>query len=296
MSFDIDRMYKLPPEARFYDVNDLWYFPNRWVISFLYPLPITPTQITIVSLIAGLISFGCYTIDSNTGLILGALFLYLKIFLDNIDGNLARVRGEVSRLGRFLDSLTDFMINFLVYFVLTLRIVNETGVSWYWFLGSFALLSCLLHCSYFVFYLVNYTSTVGTYLCNRINESVSEEDNEAYKKGELSTLVYFLQRCHTFLYGWQDKSIEYFDCISRQLAFGKNSDKPTDADWYMDKKFLACVSPLCLCTNNMVLVLFSLIDQITWGFLLITLAGNAYLIGLQTKKILNVRKELRSQV
>ena len=119
MSFDIERMNKLPPEARFFDVNDLWYFPNRWVIRFLYPSPITPIQITLVSLLAGFVSAGCYTIDSNAGLMWGALFLYLKIFLDNVDGNLARIRGEVSRLGRFLDSLIDFVISFLVYLVLT---------------------------------------------------------------------------------------------------------------------------------------------------------------------------------
>ena len=118
MSFDIEKMNKLPLEARFLDINDFWYFPNRWVVRFLYPLPVTPTQITITSLIAGLVSVGCYIIDSSAGLVWGALFLYLKIFLDNIDGNLARVRGETSRLGRFLDSLTDFMVSFLVYFVL----------------------------------------------------------------------------------------------------------------------------------------------------------------------------------
>ena len=296
MSFDIGRMNKLPTEARFFDVNDLWYFPNRWFIRFLYPLPITPTQITVVSLFAGLVSVGCYTIDSNTGLMWGALFLYLKIFLDNVDGNLARVRGQNSRLGRFLDSLTDFIVSFLVYLVLTSRLVNETGNSWYWFLGGFALLSCLLHCSYFVFYLVRYTAIVGTYLCNRVDESISKEDNEAYEKGKLSMLVYFLQRCHVFLYGWQDKSIKYLDRISKRLAFGINYENSLDAEWYADKTFLTLASPLCLCTNNMAVVLFSLLDQMELGFLFITVIGNAYLVGLQVRKVLKPFKGSTSRV
>ena len=295
MSFDIERMNKLPPEARFFDVNDLWYFPNRWVIRFLYPSPITPIQITLVSLLAGLVSAGCYTIDSNAGLIWGALFLYLKIFLDNVDGNLARIRGEVSRLGRFLDSLTDFTISVLVYLVLTSRLVNETGDSWYWLLGGFALLSCLLHCSYFVFYLVRYTSIFGTYFCNRVDEDISKEDIEAYEKGKLSTQIYFLQRCHVFLYGWQDKSVEYFDRISKRLAFGRNYDKSLDVDWYMDKTFLTLASPLCLCTNNMAIVLFSLIDQIVLGFLVIIVVGNVYLLGLQGRKVLKTLNGPASQ-
>ena len=296
MSFDIERMHKLPPEARFFDVNNLWYFPNRWVIRLLYPLSISPTQITIVSLFAGLVSVGCYTIDSDAGLTWGALFLYLKIFLDNVDGNLARVRGETSRLGRFLDSLTDFIVNFLVYLVLASRLVNEAGDSWYWYLGGFALLSCFLHCSYFVFYLVHYTSIAGTYLCNRLDESISEEDSEAYKKGELSMLVYFLQRCHIFLYGWQDRSIEYFDHISKRLAFGRNCGKTFDSDWYADKTFLTLISPLCICTNNVAVVLFSLIDQIELGFLFIVVVGNAYLLWLLAKKIFKARKENVSQM
>ena len=79
MSFDIEKMSKLPPGARFLDINDFWYFPNRWVVKFLYPLPITPTHITIISLIAGLVSVRFYMIDTSAGLMWGAFFLYLKI-------------------------------------------------------------------------------------------------------------------------------------------------------------------------------------------------------------------------
>ena len=292
MSFDIERMNKLPSEARFLDINDLWYLPNRWVVRFLYPLPVTPTQITIISLFAGLVSVGCYTINSNAGLMWGALFLYLKIFLDNVDGNLARVRGEASRLGRFLDSLTDFIISFLIYLVLTVRLVSETGDSLYWFLGVLALLSCLLHCSYFVFYLVRYTSLVGTYLYNRANENISEEDDEAYDKEELSTLVYFLQHCHVFLYGWQDKAIEWLDHISKTLGYGRQLRGFSEADWYADKVFLTLISPLCLCTNNVLLVLFSLTDEIELGFWFVVVAGNSYLLVLQVWKVIKVQNKL----
>lgn len=292
MSFDIERMNKLPSEARFLDINDLWYLPNRWVVRFLYPLPVTPTQITIISLFAGLVSVGCYTINSNTGLMWGALFLYLKIFLDNVDGNLARVRGEASRLGRFLDSLTDFIISSLIYLALTSRLVSETGDSLYWFLGVLALLSCLLHCSYFVFYLVRYTSLVGTYLYNRANENISEEDDEAYDKEELSTPVYFLQHCHVFLYGWQDKAIEWLDRISKTLGYGRQLRGFSEADWYADKVFLTLISPLCLCTNNVLLVLFSLTDEIELGFWFVVVAGNSYLLVLQVWKVIKVQNKL----
>ena len=292
MSFDIERMNKLPPEARFLDINDFWCFPNRWVVKFLYPLSITPTQITILSLIAGLVSVCCYMIDSSVGLMWGALFLYLKIFLDNVDGNLARVKGKVSRLGRFLDSLIDFIVSFLVYLVLTIRLVSETNNSLYWYLGGLAFLSCLMHCSYFVYYLVSYTSISGTYLCNRADENITEEDNEAYHRGDLSRLVCFLHRFHVLLYGWQDKAIEWFDRLSKSLGSKRNLQKLSRSEWYGDKVFLTLISPLCLCTNNMLLVFFSLLNEIEFGLWFIVVVGNSCLLILQVWKIIKARNNL----
>ena len=291
MSFDIEKMSKLPPGARFLDINDFWYFPNRWVVKFLYPLPITPTHITIISLIAGLVSVRFYMIDTSAGLMWGALFLYLKIFLDNVDGNLARVRGETSRLGRFLDSLTDFMVSFLVYLVLTLRLVDETNNSLYWYLGGLAFLSCLMQCSYFVYYLVKYTAISGTYLYNRVDEDITEEENEAYDRGDLSMLVYFLHRAHILLYGWQDKTIEWFDRLSKRLG-SKKPQKLSEKNWYGDKVFLTLRSPLCLCTNNMLLVFFSLADEIEFGLWFVVIVSNACLLILQVWKIAKAKKNL----
>ena len=284
-------MNKLPQGARFLDINDFWYFPNRWVVKFLYPLPITPTHITIISLIAGLVSVRFYMIDTSAGLMWGALFLYLKIFLDNVDGNLARVRGETSRLGRFLDSLTDFMVGFLVYLVLTLRLVDETNNSLYWCLGGLAFLSCLMQCSYFVYYLVKYTAISGTYLYNRVDEDITEEENEAYDRGDLSMLVYFLHRAHILLYGWQDKTIEWFDRLSKRLG-SKKPQKLSDKNWYGDKVFLTLISPLCLCTNNMLVVFFSLADEIELGLWFVVIVGNACLLILQIWKIVKAKKNL----
>ena len=291
MSFDIEKMSKLPPGARFLDINDFWYFPNRWVVKLLYPLPITPTHITIISLIAGLVSVRFYMIDTSAGLMWGALFLYLKIFLDNVDGNLARVRGETSRLGRFLDSLTDFMVSLLVYLVLTLRLVDETNNSLYWCLGGLAFLSCLMQCSYFVYYLVKYTAISGTYLYNRVDEDITEEENEAYDRGDLSMLVYFLHRAHILLYGWQDKTIEWFDRLSKRLG-SKKPQKLSEKNWYGDKVFLTLISPLCLCTNNMLLVFFSLADEIELGLWFVVIVGNACLLILQIWKIVKAKKNL----
>jgi phosphatidylglycerophosphate synthase len=289
MSFNIEKMHKLSVDVRFLDLNDLWYFPNRWVVRWLYPLPVTASQVTVCSLLMGVAAAGCYLVDSYSSLVWGAAFLYGKIFLDNVDGNLARARGEVSRLGRFLDSLTDFMVSVLVYVAITWRLVSETDDLWFWFLGGTALLACLLHCSYFVFYLVNYSSRAGSYRLNRVDENISKEDRESYERKELSPLVYFLQRCHAWVYGWQDRLIGYIDRVSQRLALGQNPTQVLVDGWYADKMFLTLSSPLCLCTNNMGLVVFSLLDRLDLGLILIVVLGNVYLTGLQVWKVLRDR-------
>jgi len=279
MSFDIEKMHKLPPGDRFFDFNEIWYFFNRWVIRVLYPLPITANQITWLSLVMGFMAAGFYLSGTANALVWAALCFYGKIFLDNVDGNLARVRGEVSRVGRFLDSFTDFVVTVAVYGAVTFRLFQETGDTAVWAVGFFALLSGLLQCTYFVFYLVQYTSRVGTYQMNRVNEDITEEDLEDPADGAL-----VLQRVHGWLYGWQDRAVEMFDLGSQRLAGIKNESADQKA-WYQDKLFLAWVSPMCLCTNNMILVVFSLLEQLELGLYVVLIVGNAYLLAIQTWKM-----------
>jgi phosphatidylglycerophosphate synthase len=284
MSFNIEKMHKLPPGDRFFDFNTTWYFFNRWVIRALYYLPITANQITWLSLLMGLMAAGFYLTDSTNSLVWAAFCFYGKIFLDNVDGNLARVRGEVSRVGRFLDSFTDFVVTVAVYGAVTFRLVQETSDPTIWVVGFFALLSGLMHCTYFVFYLVHYTSRAGTYQMNRVQEDITEED-----RAESPDRALFLQRVHGWFYGWQDRSIELFDRMSRELA-GDRNESDTQKAWYQDKLFLSLVSPLCLCTNNMILVIFSLLDRLEMGLYVVLIIGNAYLLAIQTWKIIRHRR------
>ena len=278
---NLDRMNKLPAPARFFDINDLWYFANRSAVRFLYSRPVTANQVTLLSLVFGLAAAGFYLVPTDAGLWGAAAFLYAKIFLDNVDGNLARVRGEVSRIGRFLDSLTDFLVTVLVFLAVSWRIYHETGDAWIFGLGGFALLSCLLQCSYFVFYLVSYTSAVGAYGKNRIDERVCRADLEAVRQGRLSRMGLLLQRLHGVTYGWQDRAIEAFDGVSRRWA-GPGGEAE---GWVAEKWFLTLISPLCLCTSNMLLVVFSLLGRLELYLVFVALFGNAYLLGVQVLKV-----------
>ena len=284
MSLDIKKMNKLPPEAQFFDVNKVWYFFNGWVVRMLYRTPITPNQITFLSLVFGLLSFGFYVSDRQDALIWGALFLYGKVFLDNVDGNLARVRGTSSRFGRFLDSLTDFAITVLVYIGVSFYLVQTTGDAKFWFLGLFGLLVCFLQSTFFVFYLVSYTSRVGSYDKNRVDESITEEDHMAAEGNESLKWDLRLQTLFVWVYGWQDRLIEKLDFMSRKLAGVPETDEALH-EWYSDRCFLTAISPLCLCTNNAMLAIFSLLGQVELFLILLITVMNFYWINFLALKI-----------
>ena len=288
MDLDIERMNKLPAEERFFDVNEIWYFMNRWVVCLLYPTSITPNQITFLSLIFGLASAGFYVSGIPDALVWGAIFLYGKVFLDNVDGNLARVRGTTSRFGRFLDSLADFLVTVLVYIAVTMYLVRTTGVQEYWILGLLGLLFCFMQSTFFVFYLVNYTSRVGSYEKNRVDESVTEEDKRQAEEGQTDPWDLRLQTLFVWAYGWQDEAVEKLDAMCKRLSHVSDTEEALRS-WYSDKKFLAWVSPLCLCTNNVMLVFFSLLGQLELFMILLVSFMNIYSLGLLSWKIFKQR-------
>ena len=286
MKLDLEKMNKLPAKARFIDANEIWYFMNRWVVYLLYPTSVTPNQITFISLFFGLTSAGLYVSGNPNALMWGAVFLYGKIFLDNVDGNLARVRGTTSRFGRFLDSLTDFLVTVLVYIAITVYLVQKTGIPEYSILGLFGLLACFLQSTFFVFYLVNYTSRVGSYEKNRVDESVTEEDKRKVAEGETDAWDLRLQTLFAWAYGWQDKAVKSLDIMCRRFARVPAAEEAL-WNWYSDRKFLGWISPLCLCTNNMMLVIFSLMGQLELFLILLVSFMNIYGLGLLVWKTLS---------
>ena len=288
MDLDIEKMNKLPAGERFFDVNEIWYFMNRWVVRLLYPTSITPNQITFLSLIFGLASAGFYVSGIPDALVWGAIFLYGKVFLDNVDGNLARVRGTTSRFGRFLDSLADFLVTVLVYIAVTMYLVRTTGVQEYWVLGLLGLLFCFMQSTFFVFYLVNYTSRVGSYEKNRVDESVTEEDKRQAEEGQTDPWDLRLQTLFVWAYGWQDEAVKKLDAMCKRLSHVSDTEEALRS-WYSDKKFLAWVSPLCLCTNNVMLVFFSLLGQLELFMILLVSFMNIYSLGLLSWKIFKQR-------
>lgn len=92
---------------------------------------ITPNQLTILNLINGLVVFGCIALHHYLA---AAILIQFYLFLDVLDGNLARYCEMSSRLGVVLDNLGDRFFYNGVVIVLGLTL----GVHWGWIVGFLA--------------------------------------------------------------------------------------------------------------------------------------------------------------
>ncbi|MDP5106499.1 MAG: CDP-alcohol phosphatidyltransferase family protein [Polaribacter sp.] len=108
-------MSKLPKEHQFIDLSDYGRPVARIIANSLKTTKYTPVDVTISFVISGLI--GVFSIFKGY-YFSAAFFLILKSILDAADGELARLKETPSYTGRFLDSIADIILNFIIFFTL----------------------------------------------------------------------------------------------------------------------------------------------------------------------------------
>lgn len=97
----------------FTDYLRLWF---KWVLDplggFFNTLGITPNMMTMLGLIGN--SVGAYFL-SQGNMLTGGIFVLLMTPIDALDGTMARLRGESSDFGAFVDSVTDRYSELIIY-------------------------------------------------------------------------------------------------------------------------------------------------------------------------------------
>lgn len=99
------------------------------LVRLLLPTPVRPPHLVLFHTLLVLLAAGLVLRGED---LLAAFLLQAKTVLDNADGQLARLRGEVTELGRYLDTELDFLGNLFLFLALGFR----TG-AWGWALAAF---------------------------------------------------------------------------------------------------------------------------------------------------------------
>ena len=107
--------------------------------------PATPNHITIGAGILGLIGAGVMAQGGYLALAFGAFLVHMSSVFDGCDGEIARLKFQSSRIGEWLDTVTDDVVNASMTLGLGLGISATTGSSVY---AVLSIVAVVLHLSY----------------------------------------------------------------------------------------------------------------------------------------------------
>ena len=101
---------------------------------FLLRFPITPNQVTALSLLAGLAGAACFAMGEWRWGVAGGLLLILCYTLDNCDGEIARVKNLSSAWGAHFDDVVDWSVDSAFFVALGYGTWSATDqIFWLWF-------------------------------------------------------------------------------------------------------------------------------------------------------------------
>ena len=84
---------------------------SRWISRLLVRTPVTPNQVSLLSLAIGLVAIWCFWHATAASALLGVLVYALACIVDHADGEIARLTFQESRLGANLDWTIDTVIH-----------------------------------------------------------------------------------------------------------------------------------------------------------------------------------------
>jgi len=273
---NFEKSEKLPPERRYFNISILWIFYFRQLIRILYYLRIPHELVTLLSIIFGLLS--AYFFYSGA-LIYAAVALHLKDIFDACDGALARLTGRGHLIGRYLDSLGDFLSLTLVMGAIAFWAAKDFG-NIYYLWGGLAIISTFIQCSLFNYYQLAYLESYGIKTLSSKRNETTRHDLDSINSSQAERLFLNLLRFfYKIIYGWQDSLIARIDNFLMQRAGLSDS-----ADKYGNKTLMILQSALCFGTHIFIIIIFALIGRPGYALIFIVALMNLYMIILLYKR------------
>jgi hypothetical protein len=192
-------MSKLAAKDKFLDLSDYGRPIAKIFANQLKNTRFTPIHVTLLFGLSGLIAIFCIL---QNHYFLAAFFIILKSIIDAADGELSRIKNTPSYTGRYLDSVFDIILNFLI--LMTICYVSETafGLTLLAFIGI-----QLQGTLYNYYYVILRNKSVGGDTTSKIFENKSPQA----LPGESQKSVDILFKIYTLVYGAFDKIIHTLD-------------------------------------------------------------------------------------
>ena len=191
-------MSKLPQAHKFLDLSDYGRPIARIIANNLKNTIFTPIHVTLAFIVSGIIAVTFIFYDNY---FLAAFFLILKSILDAADGELARVKKTPSYTGRFLDSVSDIILNLIIFIVIWS--ITSSSIL----LSTIAFIGLQLQGTLYNYYYVILRNKLNGDITSRIFEI----ETPKALPGEKQKHVTLLFRLYKILYGSFDRIIYLLD-------------------------------------------------------------------------------------
>ena len=122
-------------------------------------LRMTPTQVTVVGALIG-VAGGAMLYDERLGLWAFAV-LILHGIIDSADGQLARITGQVSELGKVLDGGAGYVTHAAIFLAIAAGMLHRGGSSIILLWMGLAGIATVAHAQMYEYHRTVYTSVVG---------------------------------------------------------------------------------------------------------------------------------------
>jgi len=192
-------MSKLTAQDKFLDLSDYGRPFGKFLANQLKSTRFTPIHVTILFGISGLIAIYCILTQQYFW---AAFFIVLKSGIDAADGELARLKNTPSYVGRYLDSVFDIILNFLI--LMAICYVSKTTI-WFCLLAFIGIQ--LQGTLYNYYYVILRNKSVGGDSTSKVFEYKSPKA----LPGEKQKSVDILFGIYTIVYGAFDKIIHFLD-------------------------------------------------------------------------------------
>ena len=167
---------------------------GRFLSKILIHTPVTPNQVTVVSMLIGLAGAYFFAQGNHAAGIVGALLLQLSALVDCVDGDIARIAFKESPLGKWLDIGLDQVVHVAVFAASAVGLARqEIDVPVLW-LGISAVAGAL----------ISFPVVVrGRLLANKETDTRLERFIDAASTRDFTALIILLAFCdmlHWFLW------------------------------------------------------------------------------------------------
>lgn len=265
-------------------VDRIFYRPIGFQIAkALRNTGVTPNMITVISIFVGAATgFLFYHSDLKYN-IYGILCLIFANILDCVDGQLARLTGIKSKIGRILDGLAGDIWFASIYIGLALRLANETGSYAFFILAVLSGMSHLLQAN-----ITDYYKTLHLYFISKdkgaefqsLEQVVAQHKEMKYG---ITKFFYFLYRWYTLI---QVKATPTLQQMLKNLHAKYGDDFPQDVrlDFRRQSKQLMKMIDLLTFNGRTIVMFIIVLSGYVWAYYLYEIIVLNIVLGISMRR------------